>query len=133
MSIEFYLAIWFLISVISFWISIILKFQAASVGYSYRGEMWWSKHVGSMNYTDINAPLPNNDTPYPVASITKLITVSTSYSIIRLVWYALQCLVISTIDFTNRSTILIQLFYYCLHTACSRKNRRVWRATMNQI
>ena len=28
-----------------------------------------------MNYSDLNSSLPNNDTPYPVASITKLFTV----------------------------------------------------------
>ena len=52
-----------------------ITFQAASVAFSYRGKLWWSKHVGHLNYNDTNSSSPNNDTPYPVASITKVFTV----------------------------------------------------------
>ncbi|XP_065053978.1 beta-lactamase-like protein 2 isoform X2 [Rhopilema esculentum] len=50
------------------------QFKAASVAFSYRGNIWWSKHVGKLNFTDSDSPSPNNDTPYPIASITKLFT-----------------------------------------------------------
>ena len=45
------------------------------MAFSYRGKLWWSKHVGRLNYNDTNSPPPDNDTPYPVASITKVFTV----------------------------------------------------------
>eukprot|EP00794_Sanderia_malayensis_P003697 gene3697-4217_t len=50
------------------------KVKAASVAFSYRGNIWWSKHVGSMNFENSESSLPNNDTPYPVASVTKVLT-----------------------------------------------------------
>lgn len=48
MSIEFYLAIWFLISVISFWISIILKFSRKRK-LSREDRKYFKKHFNQIN------------------------------------------------------------------------------------
>ena len=62
-------------------IFVIFLLKAASVAFSYRGKIWWSKHAGRLNFSDVNSPLPNDDTPYPVASITKLFTVRDTYNL----------------------------------------------------
>ena len=53
-------------------------FQAFSYGIAYNGKLLWTFHYGHKNFTNTSSPKPNNDTPYPAASITKLFTVCTS-------------------------------------------------------
>eukprot|EP00112_Aurelia_sp_Birch-Aquarium-sp1_P007104 Seg1775.10 transcript_id=Seg1775.10/GoldUCD/mRNA.D3Y31 product="hypothetical protein" protein_id=Seg1775.10/GoldUCD/D3Y31 len=50
--------------------------KAGSFGIAYNGNLWWTFHYGRMNFSDPTSRSPNNDTSYPVASLTKIVTAS---------------------------------------------------------
>eukprot|EP01130_Rhizamoeba_saxonica_P000571 TRINITY_DN10539_c0_g1_i1.p1 TRINITY_DN10539_c0_g1~~TRINITY_DN10539_c0_g1_i1.p1 ORF type:complete len:503 (+),score=78.94 TRINITY_DN10539_c0_g1_i1:259-1767(+) len=48
--------------------------NAMSAGISYNGNTIWTFNYGSLNYDDPNSPMPTADTPYIIASQTKIFT-----------------------------------------------------------
>lgn len=44
------------------------------------GKELWSINEGKTNVSDVNSPNITRDTPFPVASISKVVTVSVSHT-----------------------------------------------------
>ena len=49
--------------------------QMVSLSVLYMGEMIWSYDYGTMNYSDPSSSSTNQNTPFPVASVSKVFTV----------------------------------------------------------
>ncbi|XP_065052596.1 uncharacterized protein LOC135681887 isoform X1 [Rhopilema esculentum] len=48
--------------------------KAASFGIAYKGKFWWKFNFGRLNFSNPNSPAPDSNTPFPVASISKIVT-----------------------------------------------------------